>query len=99
MALPDGVTEKTRMVSRDDFEELMNLAWRQVTAGDENGPIDCIVPYNGANIYMQAISRRTGDCEAERCADAVGNPSFRLRSAGVDAWHKSIREQVLGKEN
>ena len=84
MALPDNVTEKTRSLSIDGFQKLMQLAFDQVCdPTDWKAPIDCIVPWGVANVYMEAIKFMTAtEVQAERCADAVGNPSFRLTSMG-----------------
>lgn len=44
-----------------DYPALLRCAFNQVCdPQDWKGPIDCIVPWDGANIYMQAIQFMTG---------------------------------------
>lgn len=84
MALPEGVTDKTRMVSQDQYAELMRAAFNHVCdPNDWKAPVDAIVPWGLANIYIDAIRFMTATIPtAERCADVTGNPSFRLQSVG-----------------
>lgn len=87
MALPDTVTDKTRMLNLDAYRELMRTAFDQICDPEDwKGPIDCIVPCGVVNVYVQAIQFMTATTPtSERCADATGNPSFRLQSVGYRA--------------
>lgn len=51
----------TRQVTPDQHADLLRVAFNQVCDPEDwKGPIDCIVPYDSANIYMQAIEFMTG---------------------------------------
>ena len=87
MALPDTVTDKTRILSVDAHATLMRIAFDQVCdPTDWKGPIDCIVPWAVANVYVEAIKFMTATTPTfERCSGVTGNPSFRLQSVGYRA--------------
>lgn len=87
MSLPNDFPKNGQIISCDDHARLMQLAFDQICdKSDWKAPIDCVVPWSAANIYMDAIKFMTAtEVKTDRCADAVGNPSFRLRSVGYRA--------------
>lgn len=50
-----------RVLTQDQHTEILRAAFDQVCNKDDwKAPIDCVVPYDLANLYMQAIEFMTG---------------------------------------
>lgn len=52
---------ETRHLTEAQYQALMQFAFNQVCdPADWKAPIDCMVPWDTANIYMQAVEFMTG---------------------------------------
>lgn len=80
-------TTLPRHVSPDQHADLLRTAFSHLCdPNDWKAPIDVIVPYESANVYMDAISFMTATtASATRCQTATGTPAFRLRAVGYRA--------------
>lgn len=87
MPLPNEDTSACITVSAEQHAELMRLAFDQIcNKADWKAPIDCIVPWFAANIYMDAIEFMTATkATAFRHIDASGVSGFRLTAPGYRA--------------
>lgn len=74
-------------VSRDNVADLYRAAFAQIhDPADWKAPIDCVVPYELANIYVQAIEFMVGvKPNAEAVRDDVIGRAFRLTCVGYRA--------------
>jgi hypothetical protein len=77
----------SRVLNVEQHASLMRLAFGQIAdQGDWKGPIDCIVPWECANIYVQAIEFMTAvkpNCERVQ-VDLLGDAA-RLTCVGYRA--------------
>lgn len=78
---------KTIKLSANQHAELMRFAFGQIHDPDDwRGPIDCVVPWSAANLYMDAIRFMTA---TEPEFDHVGRHGevamARLKSIGYRA--------------
>lgn len=71
-------------VTIDQVAELYRAAFAQVHDPlDWKAPIDCVVPYELANLYMQAIEFMTGTRPTgNRISTCAVNDGYRLVSPG-----------------
>lgn len=73
----------TITVTVDDLACIYRKAFDQVCdPNDWKGPIDCVVPYEVANIYMQAIEFMTG---VKPAGSMTETGMYRLRCVGYRA--------------
>lgn len=78
---------EARVVTRKDVSELYHAAFDQISdEADWKGPVCCIVPWELANLYMQAIEFMTGvKPAAEKMDHAIIGNACRLTCIGYRA--------------
>lgn len=72
-----------RVLTIDQLAEVYRLAFDQVcNQADWRGPVSCFVPFDVANLYMQAIEFMTGEKpDARRAVNGTAD-GFWLTSIG-----------------
>jgi hypothetical protein len=76
-------TAKSRAVTLEGYQSLMTHAFEQVCDEvDWKAPIDCVVPHDIANIYMQAIEFMTALKPHAELITHEGKRMYRLTCFG-----------------
>lgn len=71
-----------REVNKDQHVALLRLAFEQIAPQpDWKGPVDAVVPWETANVYMQAIELITGSVAKHESVYVPGEGRFAILTA------------------
>lgn len=71
-----------RIINQSDLNSLLLAAFVQVKGDKHSDPIDVVVPFDAANIYLQAIEHFHGQRPQHSLVEIEGVRMFRLESVG-----------------